>query len=52
MFKKIDVHGINCIEPVPGSRGPAWYWGSDYTSGDLYEADDWYEVNRFLLFAI
>ena len=40
MFKKIDTHGINCIEPVPGSRGPAWYWGSDFASGDLYEAEE------------
>ena len=40
MFKKINTHGINCIEPVPGSRGPAWYWGSDFASGDLYEAEE------------
>ena len=40
MFKKIDVHGINCIEPVPGSCGPEWYWGSDFASGDLYEAEE------------
>lgn len=40
MFKKIDTHGINCIEPVPGSRGPEWYWGSDFASGDLYEAEE------------
>ena len=40
MFKKIDVHGISCIAPVPGSRGPAWYWGSDFASGDLYEAEE------------
>ena len=40
MFKKLDLHGISCIAPVPGSRGPAWYWGSDFASGDLYEAEE------------
>lgn len=40
MLKKINLHGIHCIEPVPGSRGPAWYWGSDCAPGDLYEAEE------------
>jgi len=35
-MKKIVTNGIGCLERVPGSVD--WYWGSDRTSGDLYEA--------------
>lgn len=37
-MKRIDVQGITYIEPLDGSC--EWYWGMDYTSGDLYEAEE------------
>lgn len=36
----IATHGITYIEPLEGSS--EWYWGSDYTHGDLYEAEEVY----------
>lgn len=41
MLKIIDTHGIIYIEPLDGSC--EWYWGSDYTHGDLYEAEELYQ---------
>lgn len=38
-IKKIDTGGIEYIEPLSGSD---WYWGCDYASGDLYEAEEVY----------
>lgn len=35
-MKVIHTNGIIYFEELKGSGG--WYWGSDYTSGDLYEA--------------
>ena len=32
------MQGISYIEPLEGSA--EWYWGMDYTSGDLYEAEE------------
>lgn len=40
MMKIIDTHGITFIEPLDGSC--EWYWGNDYTHGDLYEAEELY----------
>lgn len=40
-MKIIDTHGIISIEPLAGSR--EWYWGSDYTHGDLYEAEELFQ---------
>lgn len=37
---KIDTHGITYVEPLEG--GCEWYWGTDYTHGDLYEAEELY----------
>ena len=37
-FKQIHTGGISWLEPLPGSED--WYWGTDYTSGDLYEAEE------------
>lgn len=37
---KIDTHGITYVEPLDG--GCEWYWGTDYTHGDLYEAEELY----------
>ena len=39
-MKIIDTHGISYIEPLSGSC--EWYWGNDYTHGDLYEAEELY----------
>lgn len=38
-MKRIETQGITYIEPLDGSCGE-WYWGSDYASGDLYEAEE------------
>ena len=35
-FKKINTQGITYIEPLVGCN--EWYWGMDYTHGDLYES--------------
>ncbi len=40
MITKINTGGIQHLEPLAGSD--VWYWGTDYTSGDLYEAEDLY----------
>lgn len=39
-MKRIITDGINYLEPLPGSS--EWYWGMDYTGGDLYEAGTLY----------
>ena len=38
MFQRIKTGGISYLEPLAGSLD--WYWGTDYTSGDLYEAEE------------
>lgn len=43
-MKKICTYGIPYIEPLNGSGG--WYWGSDYTHGDLYEAEELFRDNH------
>ena len=40
MIKRIRTGGISYLQPLTGSSD--WYWGTDYTSGDLYEAEDLY----------
>ena len=40
-MKKIAAYGITNIEPLDGSC--EWYWGTDYTHGDLYEAEELYQ---------
>ena len=37
-MKRIITHGITDLEPLAGSS--EWYWGADYASGDLYEAEE------------
>lgn len=37
-MKKIELKGINYIEPLNGSS--TWYFGTDYIHGDLYEAEE------------
>ena len=40
MIQRIKTGGITYLAPITGSGG--WYWGTDYTSGDLYEAEELY----------
>ena len=40
MIRKIDTHGIGWLEALRGST--EWLYGSDYTDGDLYEAEELY----------
>ncbi|EGJ47893.1 hypothetical protein HMPREF0866_00845 [Ruminococcaceae bacterium D16] len=37
-MKRIITNGITNLEPLAGSS--KWYWGSDYASGDLDEAEE------------
>lgn len=37
-MKKINTQGITDISPIEG--GTEWYWGTDVTGGDLYEAEE------------
>ena len=52
-MKRIITNGITNLEPLPGSG--EWYWGTDYTNGDLHEAEDTFRSghpirkNRLLL---
>ncbi|MBQ6567442.1 MAG: hypothetical protein IJL80_10325 [Treponema sp.] len=39
-IQRISTGGIGWLEELEGSTG--WLWGSDYTSGDLYEAEELY----------
>ena len=40
-MKEIKTGGIGYVESLSGSG--EWYWGTDRTSGDLYEAEELYE---------
>ena len=44
MLKHIHTGGISYIEPLAGSGG--WYWGTDRTYGDLYEAHELYKTGH------
>lgn len=52
-MKTIQTDGITYFEALEGNGG--WYWGSDYASGDLYEAAELFhdhhpiQSNRLLL---
>ena len=37
-MKRIITNGITDLKPLAGSS--EWYWGTDYASGDLYEAEE------------
>lgn len=39
-MKRIITNGITYLKPLDGSN--QWYWGMDYTGGDMYEAGDLY----------
>lgn len=36
-YTRIETGGIGCLTRMDGTD---WQWGSDYTSGDLYEAEE------------
>ena len=38
-YTRIESGGVACLERMDGTD---WQWGSDYTSGDLYEAEELY----------
>lgn len=40
-WKQIETNGICYINSLEGSSN--WYWGMDYTSGDLFEAEKLYQ---------
>lgn len=42
MRKEINLHGITYLQPLSVGTSE-WYYGMDYTSGDLYEAEEIYE---------
>jgi len=37
-MKPIQTNGITNLEKFDGC--PEWYWGTDYSCGDLYEAEE------------
>lgn len=39
-YETIDTGGISFVSALDGA--PGWYWGMDYTAGDLYEAEELY----------
>ena len=47
-MKPIDTGGISWIQPVPGGTAE-WYFGMDYTHGDLYEAEELFRAGRPVL---
>jgi len=40
MIRRINTGGLSFFAPLSGSC--EWYWGTDHTSGDLYEAEELY----------
>ena len=52
-MKRIITNGITDLEPLTGSS--EWYWGTDYASNDLYEAEELFrsghpiDKNRLIL---
>ena len=43
-IKEINTGGIGYLDPVEGSN--KWYWGMDYTDGDLYEAQQLHQLGH------
>ena len=52
-MKRIITNGITNLELLDGSS--EWYWGADYASNDLYEAEELFrsghpiDKNRLIL---
>lgn len=45
-MKKIEAQGITFFEQLEHSN--EWYWGSDYSNGDLYEAEESFRLDGHL----
>ena len=45
-MKRIITNGITNLEPLPGSS--EWYWGTDYASGDVHEAEDTFHSGHLI----
>ena len=43
-MKIIQANSITNINELKNSGG--WYWGTDYTSGDLYEAEELFRTEH------
>ena len=43
-MKIIQANGITNINELKNSGG--WYWGTDYTCGDLYEAEELFRTEQ------
>lgn len=43
-MKLIETKGITYLEKFPESA--QWYWGTDYTCGDLYEAEEVFRAGK------
>ena len=43
-MKIIQTNGITNINELKNSSG--WYWGTDYTDGDLYEAEELFRAEH------
>ena len=43
-IKTIETKGIQFIDNMPGTD--RWLWGMDYTSGDLYEAEELHNMGH------
>lgn len=43
-MKVIETNGITYLEKFDESKG--WYWGTNYTSGDLYEAEEIFMLGK------
>ena len=39
-YRRLQLGGISYVDELEGL--PGWCWGMDYTSGDLYEAEELY----------
>ena len=44
-MKSIDLHGSKSLQLVRGGTDE-WYWSMDYTSGDLYEAEELFQMKH------
>ena len=44
-MKTIDLHGITNMELVRGGTSE-WYWSTDYVHGDLYEAEELFQMGH------
>lgn len=45
-MKRIVPNGITNLEPLQGSG--EWYWGANYASGDLHEAEELFRSGRLI----